>query len=63
LLILDEPTSSLDLETEKAFIETLTALRGLATIVVIAHRPETLKGVNQIIEFSNNKIIFRKVTQ
>ena len=63
LLILDEPTSSLDLETEKAFIETLTALQGLATIVVIAHRPETLKGVNQIIEFSNNKIIFRKVTQ
>ena len=63
LLILDEPTSSLDLETEKAFIETLTALQGLATIVVIAHRPETLKGVNKIIEFSNNKIIFRKVTQ
>lgn len=62
LLILDEPTSALDLETEKAFIETLTSLQGLATVAVIAHRPETLKGVNKIIEFSNNKIIFRNVT-
>lgn len=62
LLILDEPTSALDLETEKAFIETLTSLQGLATVVVIAHRPETLKGVNKIIEFSNNKIIVRNVT-
>jgi ABC-type bacteriocin/lantibiotic exporter with double-glycine peptidase domain len=63
LLILDEPTSSLDLETEKAFVETLTTLQGVATVVVIAHRPETLKGVNKIIELSKHGIILKKVTK
>lgn len=61
LLILDEPTSALDLETEKDFVETLTLLKGVATVLVIAHRPETLRGVNKIIDFSKDEIKILKV--
>ena len=37
ILILDEATSNLDQETEKAFWETLNQLRGQVTTLVIAH--------------------------
>jgi ATP-binding cassette subfamily C protein len=39
LLILDEVTSALDPETEKAICQNITALRGEYTIVAITHRP------------------------
>jgi ATP-binding cassette subfamily C protein len=39
LLILDEVTSALDPETEKAICQKITALRGKYTIVAITHRP------------------------
>ncbi|MHA6317749.1 ATP-binding cassette domain-containing protein [Altererythrobacter sp. CAU 1778] len=38
LLILDEATNALDAETEKSVANTLTALRGQCTVLVIAHR-------------------------
>jgi ATP-binding cassette subfamily B protein len=42
LLILDEPTSSLDAQSERLIQESLTALRGTLTIIVVAHRVTTL---------------------
>jgi ABC-type multidrug transport system fused ATPase/permease subunit len=41
-LILDEPTSSLDVHSESLIRETLVKLRGEVTIVIIAHRMSTL---------------------
>ena len=38
LLILDEATNALDAETEQSVANTLTALRGQCTVLVIAHR-------------------------
>jgi len=38
LLILDEPTSNLDAETEAGIWETLAALRGEMTIIIVSHR-------------------------
>ena len=49
VLILDEATSSLDEETEKAVMETLQNLRGHLTMIVVAHRPSTLNLCDRII--------------
>ena len=42
ILVLDEATSSLDGETEKAIVGTLLKLRGKITIISVAHRVSTL---------------------
>ena len=38
LLILDEPTSNLDSETENGIWRTLATLRGKMTIIIVSHR-------------------------
>ena len=42
ILVLDEATSSLDEHTEGEIAETLEALVGMKTLIVIAHRPATI---------------------
>jgi ATP-binding cassette subfamily B protein len=42
LLILDEPTSALDMKSESIIRDTIAALNGKVTVVVIAHRLSTL---------------------
>ncbi len=49
LLILDEATSSLDSENERAIRAALAALRGQTTILVIAHRLSTASDADQIV--------------
>ncbi len=43
LLILDEATSSLDIETEAAIVRNLTAGNKDVTRIVITHRPSLLE--------------------
>ena len=50
LLILDEVTSALDVETERAFVAALEALRGKVTMLVIAHRLSTVEHCDRRIE-------------
>jgi ATP-binding cassette subfamily C protein CydC len=45
VLILDEPAAGLDLETERAFLETLNAVTAGRTVVLIVHR---LLGVERL---------------
>jgi len=52
LLILDEPTSALDAGSESSITATLKELRGSTTVVVVAHRPETLAACDRIVELS-----------
>lgn len=40
ILLLDEPTSAMDVQTELAIRETLRRLRGQVTIVLVTHRQE-----------------------
>ena len=53
-LILDEATSALDLETEKKVINNIFSLKKEVTIVMISHRPSTLKNCDRIIEINND---------
>jgi len=48
VLILDEPTSALDGQSEVLIRETLAALHGQVTIVIIAHRMSTLELCDRI---------------
>jgi ATP-binding cassette, subfamily C, bacterial len=49
LLILDEATNALDLESESRICQTIEDLHGSITIVLITHHPEIIKKVDQII--------------
>jgi ABC-type multidrug transport system fused ATPase/permease subunit len=49
LLILDEPTAALDIESERLVIEALERLMKGRTVVMIAHRLSTIRGANRII--------------
>ena len=39
LLLLDEPTSNLDVNVERKFFETLTELTGRMTVIMVSHNP------------------------
>lgn len=52
ILILDESTSSLDVETEKKILKTLKTLNKSLTIIMIAHRKETLINCNKVYRIS-----------
>ena len=48
LLVLDEPTSALDGQSETLIRDTLAALKGRLSIVIIAHRMSTLEMCDRI---------------
>ena len=48
LLVLDEPTSALDGQSEALIRETLAAVQGKVTVVIIAHRLSTLDLCDRI---------------
>lgn len=57
LIIFDEATSALDNDTETAIMESINNLHGKKTMVIIAHRLQTLKGCDIIYRVENGKII------
>ena len=48
LLILDESTSALDISTENEILESIKKLKGKITLILISHRPNTLKVCDKI---------------
>jgi len=56
LLILDEATSALDGETEANISESIQALKGHVTVVMIAHRLSTVRDVDTVIYMENGKV-------
>lgn len=57
LLVLDEATSALDVETEFAVTESLARLKGLCTVVVIAHRLSTVQNADTVYVVDQGKIV------
>ena len=56
ILIFDEATSSLDLETEKRILETLIKIKKNKTIIFVTHRISSLSYCDKIFEVQNNEI-------
>lgn len=56
ILILDEFTSSLDLDAEREIIRIIDSLPKHITIITIAHREHALKMCNRIVFFENGSI-------
>lgn len=56
IIVMDEPTSSLDIETEKKIIHSINELSKNKTILLVSHRKSVLEKCNKIFEIKNRKI-------
>src|SRR5205823_2850372 len=57
ILILDEATSSVDTESEKAIQDALAVLTRGRTTIAIAHRLSTLRNADRILVMENGKLL------
>jgi len=56
-LVLDEATSALDVSTEFGVMQTVNAMRGSVTTLLVAHRLSTVKESDQIIYLDNGMVL------
>ncbi len=57
ILVFDEATSSLDGPSERAFHESLEAMRGKFTMIVVAHRLSTVLGADRILVMERGRLV------
>lgn len=57
LLLLDEPTAAVDPETEAAIGDTLRALEGRFTVVIVAHRPAIVSCASRIVVLEGGRVV------
>lgn len=56
IIILDEATASVDVETERQIQQAIAGIAGKRTIIAIAHRLSTIRNANQILVIENGSI-------
>ena len=56
VLILDEPTSSVDLETERSIMSALERLMAGRTAFLLAHRRSTLRACDLLLRIANSRV-------
>jgi ABC-type multidrug transport system fused ATPase/permease subunit len=59
ILVLDEPTSSIDSRTEAGLLDALDRLMAGRTTILIAHRLSTLRNVQRILVLDKGRIVER----
>ncbi len=57
VLILDEPTSSVDAKTEAAIVDALERLKQGRTVIVISHRPSTLASCSALLTIDGGRVV------
>jgi ABC-type multidrug transport system fused ATPase/permease subunit len=57
LLLLDEPTASLDARNERALSEALDAIADRTTMIVVAHRLSTVVSADQIVVLEAGRVV------
>jgi ABC-type multidrug transport system fused ATPase/permease subunit len=60
VLILDEATSALDNDTEAAIMESINGLHGKKTLVIIAHRLQTIENCDIVYRVENGKAVIER---
>ena len=61
ILLLDEPTSAVDVETEQEIQVALREISHNRTVITIAHRRNTIADADEIYVFENGEIVRREV--
>ncbi len=56
ILLMDEPTSSMDAQSEVAFLRQLKEAAGGCTLVLVTHRPAVLELVNRVLVIDGGKV-------
>lgn len=59
VLILDEATSELDEDAERRLLDVLAEERGRRTVIVVAHRLETITGADLILVLDRGRLVER----
>lgn len=57
VLVLDEATSALDNETEAAIMDSVNRLHGRKTLIIIAHRLETIKKCDIVLRVQDQGVV------
>jgi ATP-binding cassette, subfamily B, bacterial PglK len=57
VLLLDEATSALDVETEREVMVAVNALKGLKTVIIVAHRLSTVEQCDRLYRLSEGMVI------
>jgi ATP-binding cassette subfamily C protein LapB len=63
ILLLDEPTSSLDQGTEKKVVESIRSLSADKTMMIVTHRNPILSIVNRVLVLENGQIVADQTPQ
>jgi ABC-type multidrug transport system fused ATPase/permease subunit len=56
VLVFDEATSALDMETETGIMESISALKGSRTMIIVAHRLSTVENCDRIYRLEEGRI-------
>lgn len=56
ILVMDEPTSALDVASESSFRSVLASIRGVKTVVIVAHRMSTLEFCDRILVMNGGRM-------
>jgi ATP-binding cassette subfamily C protein LapB len=57
ILLMDEPTSSMDAQSEAAFLRQLKDAAGGCTLVMVTHRPAVLDLVSRIVVVDAGRLV------
>jgi ATP-binding cassette subfamily C protein LapB len=57
IVLMDEPTSSMDAQSEVAFLRQLTAAAGQCTLVMVTHRPAVLELVQRVVVIDAGQVL------
>jgi ABC-type bacteriocin/lantibiotic exporter with double-glycine peptidase domain len=57
ILVLDEPFSALDTETEETVLQSLPAMTQDKTVFVVTHRPTALKNLKRVLLLNESRVV------
>lgn len=57
LVLLDEPTASLDGESEDAMIDEIERLAAGRTVVIVAHRPSLIQRADRVVQLAQGRVV------
>ncbi|MDE7269173.1 MAG: ATP-binding cassette domain-containing protein, partial [Acetatifactor sp.] len=60
VLILDEATSALDNDTEATIMESINRLHGRKTLIIIAHRLQTIEKCDLVYRVEDGKAVIER---